>query len=463
MRAVAEQLSFFFAREEMLRNGDRVIAGVSGGADSVFLLRLLAYLAPQRGFLLRAVHVHHGLRETADRDMRFTEELCASLGVPCSTVRADVRALAAKTGMGLEEAGRTARRRAFEDAASGWEAEEEGQSAYPVAIALAHHMEDQAETVLFRLCRGTSLTGLAGMRAHSGRYIRPILPLTRAAIEETLIAEGAAWCTDETNDSDAYARNRIRRAVLPVLEETVNPQSARHIYELAGDAAEAERYLGHMTDEAYSRCLDGDRADAPALSVRALLKEDPYLCGRILMKAAALAGAARDVGKVHLDALRALAEMEEDGTKSLPLPGGVTAERAYGRIVFRRGDAPLPGLLPLSADGYAMRVFPFSGDMDSVPRGPYTKWFDYDKISASPAFRIRQRGDRIAVAEGVSKSLSRFMIDEKVPRQVRDLAVLPAHGRDILWVPGYRINADYRLSAATGNVLELRLAGAAQD
>ncbi|MBQ2641098.1 MAG: tRNA lysidine(34) synthetase TilS, partial [Lachnospiraceae bacterium] len=169
----------YIQRKNLIRPGEAVAAGVSGGADSVCLLLILEMLSREWGFYLCAVHVHHGLRESADADRTYVEELCGRLGVPLHCFHEDAAAAADKWGTGIEEAGRRIRHEAFDRVCASVE-EELGATCL---AAVAHHMEDQAETVLFHLCRGTDLRGLCGMEPRSGRFIRPLLEVTRGAIE----------------------------------------------------------------------------------------------------------------------------------------------------------------------------------------------------------------------------------------------------------------------------------------
>ncbi len=468
-------------REQMqahgiVQPGDRILAAVSGGADSVCLLYILADLRETMGFTLRAAHIHHGLRESADRDRDFTQALCDRLGIPCRTEHVDVRSYAAREGIGTEEAARTLRYRALEEICRDWEEEDKGPR---VRIAAAHHMEDQAETVLYRLCRGTGIAGAAGMRMCRDRVIRPLLPFTREEIEQDLAQRGAGWCTDETNEDLRYARNRIRREILPALE-TVNTGAADHLAAFAREAAGIEDYLARQTGAAITRCLlEEGREPAPAdgavlcleragetlvrIRVESLLREDPLLRGRLLH--AVLAGACgggRDLTAAHAENLLRLACREGYGTADLP--GGLRAVKTGGWPAFHT---------PLSPGAYIMRILSGeeredllrqaagAGTALRLPENQYTKWFDYDKISSLPALRTRQTGDRIGIGDGAGgirfKSLQRCMIDGKIPAPLRDRIVLPAVGREILWLPGCRIHEGFKVTERTEWILELRL------
>ena len=203
-------------------------------------------MSGEMGFLLQVVHVHHGLRESAREDLEFVQELCRRENVPCRCVMADAAGMAARWGTGVEEAGRRLRYAAFEETRARLEAE----TGRPCRIAVAHHREDQAETVLFHLCRGTDLRGARGMLPVSGHIVRPLLRETRADIEAFLTSQGMTWREDETNEDTSYTRNFLRREILPRLKESVNPASAENLARFAGACAETERFLEAETEKA---------------------------------------------------------------------------------------------------------------------------------------------------------------------------------------------------------------------
>lgn len=436
-------------RYDLIKTGDRVVAGVSGGADSVCLLMVLHTLAADMHFRLRAVHVHHGLRASADLDEMYVQKLCAALDIPLESIHVDAGAYADARGTGIEESARILRYEAFENICQQWEKCESGPAC---KIAVAHHMDDQAETVLFHLCRGSSVAGLRGMQPMNGRIIRPLLDVRRDEIEAWLTQRDIHWQTDETNADVQFARNRIRQQVLPLLEQ-INDRAVFHIARAAQDAAEAEEYLRRQTREAAGRC----RIRENVLSIAALKKEDPVIRKRVLYRTLALAaGHRKDLEMTHISALMELCE--GNGGASLDLPYGVKAVRSYDALSFSLAETEADDTrYPLSPDEYSADVFDFSGDMAAIPVKKYTKWLDYDKMTTFPVFRTRRSGDRIAISDQNSKSLSRCMIDRKVPVEFRERIVLPVlEPGQVLWIPGYRISAAFKVSQTTRQVLEIR-------
>ena len=489
---------------------DRVICGLSGGADSVFLLRLLVLLRDEPGIRLRALHVHHGIRGAeADRDEAFVRRLCEELCVPLMVRHFDVPKEAAARGLSLEETGRILRRQAFREAAEAWLREE--ASGGGIFIALAHHMDDLAESVLFRTARGTGVTGLAAMRPVSLldgdepriRILRLLLGLRRREIEEALHENGFAYCTDSTNAEADAARNRIRHHVLPLLISEVNSGAAEHLSELASSAAETADFL---MAEAESRYLRYVRADGTGLFIGEALaeREMPAMVSGILrMAAAQAAGSARDLGRVHIRDLCAL--LGKETGKRLDLPGGLIAERVTGgvRLMRReetaeafsrrtadagRGTAdacPAVPLIPgeeavctglcLPGDEAAGKDMRFPTDWtaatalkvtaDFAPTVPqvieekrYTKYIDYGKIKGTLLIRTRRPGDYLVTrSDGARKRLSDYFTDEKVPKEKRDSIPLVADGSEIVWVIGMRLGYSYRITEETSQALVLEV------
>lgn len=271
MDAIMLEIKRYIEKNQLIRPGDGVVVGLSGGPDSVFLLYALHTLQARMGFTLRAVHVHHGIRGAeADRDAAFSAELCAKLAVPFQAVHVDAPSYAAQQGLGLEEAARILRYEALETArqqltealaatrSSDFPATiADSPSHLPDApsmkgliadstptawVAVAHHLDDQAETVLHNLVRGAGLRGLAGMENRRNHVIRPLLSIKREDILKWLEQNKIAYVTDSTNADPHYTRNRIRSTVLPELRE-INPEASAHIAHSAALLREADAYF----------------------------------------------------------------------------------------------------------------------------------------------------------------------------------------------------------------------------
>ena len=532
----------YMIRNKMIEESGCIIAAVSGGADSMCLLEILRELRTKAGFQLRVLHVHHGLRESAEGDLEYVAGYCEAAGIPFEAVRVDAAGNAAENGLSVEEAARHLRYEALKRAAERWDsgntpnsdcAERQDKENTPRSgkmccrIAVAHHLEDQAETVLFNLARGSRLRGLRGMLPVNGRIIRPLLECSRGEIEEFLRERGIAWREDETNEDVRYARNLLRREVMPLLER-INAGAAQHIAKAAEEAAETEEFLRFETGKAMKACRETQEDNSARaehgnqnivnqqspiiVSIPILLREPPLIRRRVVYEVIAeAAGRKKDLRDVHVQDVLKLAQKKGNGR--MDVFGGVQVEKSYDRLIFFgvegglrqpvsptgvSPDAVSPTAVtpappfdrrwPLDASEYSCRVFDFDGNLAAVSRKQYTKWFDYDKIGAFPSFRTRREGDRITIDEsGRSKSIARYMIDAKIPAELRGRIVLPAAGKEILWVPAGldanaqqmsapayvpnglngeaetirssdsgRISASYMVSGRTRRILEIR-------
>lgn len=471
----------YIKSHEMAPPGTRILAAVSGGADSMCLLEILRELHKKADIELRVLHVHHGLRESAEGDLEYVAKYCAAAEIPFEAVRVDAADYAARSRMSVEEAARHLRYEALEEAARKWDEETEKSGRADCGkcrIAVAHHIEDQAETVLFNLVRGSRLTGLRGMLPVNGRIIRPLLLCERGEIEQFLQERGILWREDETNEDVRYSRNLLRREVMPLLS-SINAGAKEHIARAAEEAAEAEEYLKKETDTALMRCLagkagkdgkDGEAADPgesgggwTVLKIPALLAEPMILRRRVVYETiAGVSGRKKDLQDIHVQAVLGLAQKQGNG--ELDVAAGVHVRKVYDRLYLeteaerRKADPAREASAewPVQAGEYRCRVLDFDGDMESVSRKQYTKWLDYDKIGTFPSFRNRREGDRITLDEsGRSKTIARCMIDAKVPRELRDRIVLPVCGNEVLWMPGGRISAAYPVTPDTRRVLEI--------
>ncbi len=451
---------------EMTAPGDAVIVALSGGADSVCLLTVLKQLATPE-FLLRAVHVHHGIRGAeADRDEAFAQKLCESLSIPLCVAYCHVPAYAAEHGLSEEEAGRILRYQVLEKEAGKWEQELPAGSR--VKIALAHHRDDNAETILHHLLRGSGLTGLAGIRPVQGRRIRPLLCVGREEIRAYLEAGHISWCEDSTNQSPDYTRNRIRSQVLPLLKTAVNEQAEEHILQAGQIIGQADAYLRQQAEEIWQEAVCGREEDLAAIPLTAFARQPEilktYLIRHMLDQ---LHPGWKDIGSRHFTAIAELAG-KPVGSR-LDLPGGLMARTGYETLeIVRKTEREVSVKTESGADGEIhgrqtvpelhMTVFSRQKDQE-IPKNQYTKWFDYDKIKGTLSVRTRRTGDYLILPSGGSKTIARYMIDEKIPKEKREQILLLAEGSHVLWVVGFRISEYYKIEEHTENILQVTCDG----
>lgn len=434
----------------------KVAVGVSGGADSVCLLLMLSELKERLGFTLCAVNVEHGIRgEESIDDSAFVEDLCKDMGIPCFRYNADVPALAKEERISMEEAAREARYRAFEEAVKEHDID---------LVALAHHGEDNAETVIFNMARGTSLSGLAGIRPVRDFYIRPLLCLSRSEIEDFLAQKGQSFRTDSSNLSMEYTRNRIRKDIIPLLKE-INPRAVDHIREMSRDLSEAvdflEDYAADRLDLLSKKEEDCLRIDIPLLE-----KEKDFLIRQIIRRAlATVSGGARDIGRIHVNDTYDL--IKGPTGKSLDLSMGLKAEKEYDTLIIRKsnedagtGDlsfvrkVEVPGLT--KAGNITVSTSFVSKETVKIEKKTYTKLIDYDRIKGDLFLRHRRSGDILVINEaGGRMSLKDYFINEKIPVSLRDKIWLVCDEDRVIWVVGYRLSEAFKIRETTGKVLQL--------
>ena len=443
VQAMKARVLDFMKSCNMTEGGDGVLAAVSGGADSVCLLFLLKELSFGLGIRLWVFHLNHGLRgREADRDEAFVRALCARLDVPFESAREDTGAFAVENGLSTEEAGRILRYRHLARCAEAHSCQK---------IATAHHMDDNTETVLMNLFRGSGLRGLGGIRPVRGKIIRPLLCVTREEIEDYLTARRISWCEDATNREMIYTRNRLRNELLPWVKKYMNRRAAEHIQKASEMAAQADEYLRLRAGEILSaERSPGIETGSIPVSV---LDRQPDIMKAYLVRAllAETTENEKDITERHIRAVLGLGG-PGGGTRA-DLPGGLSVVRGYETLTITRNEEASVGeRMPEPV----FRVFSRKKEME-IPKNRYTKWFDYDKIKDMLSVRTRKEGDFFLLPGGGKKTLHRYMIDEKIPRGERDRLLLVAEGSHILWLIGYRISEYYKITDATENILEVTI------
>lgn len=427
----------------MLRKQDKVIVGVSGGADSICLLCVLLELKKELDFSMTAVHVHHGIRgESADRDEDYVRKICLENNVELCVFHENVKEYAVCNGYTEEEAGRILRRNSFAKVLEEKQADK---------IALAHHENDNVETFLWNLCRGTGLRGLGGIRPVTGEYIRPLLCVNRNEIERYLEMQGISYCIDETNLSDDYTRNRIRNHVIPYLEEQVNTKTVRHM----ADAMENIRRLHEYVEKEVGKYV---KSSVVCKDDRWVLEQEKYfeipeeIRGNVIHEfLAKAAGGKKDIEAVHIHMVEEL--LENQTGKKVDLPYGLVAVRTYEGIQLQEKGLEIQSVQPAEAK---IRVFDRTSEKVTFPEKNYTKWFDYDIIKRTVKIRHREAGDYIVIdKQGKTQKLKQYFINEKIPQEMRDNIWLVADGSQIMWIVGYRQSQAYQISENTTKIMEI--------
>ena len=444
----------FIRKNKLVKKGNSVVLGVSGGADSICMLKLLSDLQKRLGISLYVLHINHMIRgEEADQDAAFVKKICTKFKVPHRVINVDVPALAEREGLSEEEAGRYVRYDEF------------SKYAYEVSatkIAVAHNSNDNAETVLMNLARGTGIKGLGGippkreMEDANGNVvevIRPILCLSRKEIEDYLKENEIEYRNDSTNDSTDYTRNKIRLEIMPLLEN-INDNAMQNITNASNELADTSDYIEKDVDEAYEEFVTEEDGKL-FLSDESFAIDPIVLTGVIRKMIENIAGKLKDITRIHVGDVVSLSEKQVG--KKIDLPYSIVAEREYeGISMFSESNETESEtknkevIISFEEDDF---------DRTSIEELKYTKWLDYDKID-DVVVRTRQKGDYIVIdGDGATKKLKKYFIDEKIPRRERDKVLLVADGNHILWVVGYRISEDVKVTSSTKKVVKLEYKG----
>lgn len=435
-----------------------IVLGFSGGPDSITLLHILAGLALERELTLIPVHVNHQLREKANQEEDRAVEFCRELGFPCVVRRIDCQELAEQQGISLEEAGRDARYRIFAEVAEEVQTKQAYQThdshqvakenSQKVFIAVAHNADDQCETLLQRILRGTGIHGLAGIpfiRQGLGGYpiIRPLRNISRQEIENYVQENHLQPNYDESNLEPVYLRNRIRLELLPYLEQNYNPSLRQALLTLGNIASEEDDYMEEMAEQELRRIRSGSLSESQAeicLDVPSLRLLHPALKRRVIAKSFRELGNEEDLKYVTVSDILKLAEQDHPSA-GIDLPGKGRAERQYEKLILRWNAATASSaercVKPLASPKVKVYV---SGKTSSRPQNPYGV-FDYGKVrrelggdEPKVVIRSRQPGDQIGIGGGKHKSIQNILVDAKVPRKWRNQVFLAAVGREVLWI-----------------------------
>lgn len=468
------QVCDYMKLNTMLERGDRIVVGVSGGADSVCLLYVLNELKEKLGITLIVVHINHSIRgEDALRDQLYVEELSEKLGLIHYSFKKEVRKLAKKEGLSEEEAGRKARYDTFLEVCKLHKCNK---------IAIAHNKNDNAETVLFHLFRGSGIKGLSGIDAvrviqteNGGiTLIRPLLCVSRQEIEDYLRLKEITYCTDQTNFSNDYSRNKIRNLILPVAADEINRNTVQHITEAADQLKCIERYLDQLTIQRFQD-LVSEKDHRLIISAEKLKNEDIIIQRGIVRKIFEyLTGKLKDIEAKHIEQVLDLCGKQVG--KQVHLPYGMVAVREYNDISIylmaeasnpddRQSDISIsllvPGriFLPDINKIIETEIIPRNENI-TIPKNSCIKWFDYDKIENAVVIRYRNEGDYIQInRSGGNKKLKDYFIDRKIPKEERDRCMLVADGSHIMWLIGYgdRISEKYKVEDETKRILLMKL------
>ena len=480
------KVSEYIKENSLIEDRDKIVVGVSGGADSICLLTILKELYQQASVELIVVHINHGIRgEAAAEDEQFVRSLARHMGLLYYCFHYDVQKIAADKGLSVEEAGREVRYEAFFEICRKHKCNK---------IAIAHNRNDNAETVLFHLFRGSGIKGLTGIgpkrmvETESGRVtiIRPLLFVRRDEIETYLEQKQLHFRTDASNLEEDYSRNKLRNRVLTYVTAEINSNAIDHIAEAAEDLAQAESLIEELVSKRFKELVTYREVQGlPGYEfiIDEVAKENIVLQKGIMLRSLeALAGSRKNISRRHVEELLGL--FHKQVGKQLCLPYGILALRGYhtiwltlsteGQVAMSGGFAgfspmklQIPGVTLVSTHHKIIETGISQYEKGKpFPKNSCTKWFDYDKIENAVEVRVRREGDYLQINDqGGNKKLKDYYIDLKLPKEERDRQLLITDGSHIMWIPeaGNRMSEKYKITDATHRILWINFIDAEEE
>ncbi len=414
-------------RYEMFKYTDSVTVALSGGADSVCLLYVLKDIAQKYGVKISAIHINHLLRgDESDRDENFVRELCKKEEIPLTVKRIDVKSLAEQTGESTELAARQARYDAFKELDG-------------TLVATAHSADDNLETVIYNMTRGSGLKGICGIPPKRDIYIRPLIFCTRQEIEVYLHEKGIPFVVDSSNLTDDYTRNFIRHGVVPKLK-SINPSASDTVAAMSASLREDEEFLSSTAKKVYALVLRDGFIDAELLKIQppSVIKRviALYLEEEFSLKTDAL----------HLERCK---EILFVGGK-VSMNGNLSAVLKDKKFYFKPNDPA-----PCSADYKVEQKAMLMEDFSKVNKLFLNNAVDCDKISGELTLRTRKPSDEIRLnGRGCTKSLKKLMNELKIPEELRDIIPVAADDKGVVWIYGIGVAERAAIDKNTKKAIE---------
>lgn len=455
LRQTAEQ---YILKNHLLAPDMRVLIAVSGGQDSVTLLDILSQLAAIHTFDIHIAHLNHQLRPNAHKDAEFVANLAKKYRIQVTIENRDVRSFARQNKLSIEDAARQMRRRFLKDTAQNVQADR---------IALGHTLSDQTETMLFRLLRGTSMTGLAGIRPCSENlWIRPLLEVNRQQVEAYVKEHDLPYCTDESNEDLSFARNKIRHELVPILKDEYNTQLEAGFGRLSTLLQSDDDLLEKLTNESFQKVALYISKRKIILDVNRIFGYHISLRRRLIKKALFELGIAPNM--VTFDGVERVVKILDESQADVQITADLTAHRNQGFLIFSK--PALPFYVPICLSGKTdlpalnARIHATTSvatnNFKCYPTDAQTIFFDADKLPSKLFLRSVAPGD-VFQPFGLdgSQKISKLLVDQKIPKCLRDQIPVLIGNDQILWVVGLRRSNRAPITSDTRNVLQLIFEG----
>lgn len=451
---------------DLIKRGDKILIALSGGPDSVCLLNILFELKEELNIEIAAAHLNHLLRgEDALRDEEYVIDICNKMGVKCFAKRVDINAYAEEHKLSSEMAGRNVRYDFFDEILN-----REGFN----KIATAHNANDQAETILFRLMRGTGLEGLGGIKVfRDNKIIRPILCLSRNEVEKYIKLKSLCPRVDKTNFEKIYNRNKIRLDILPYMKENFNKDIIQTLNRMSALLQKDNEFLENLALGLYNNyCIEYDDY---FIIKKEIFKEEEVIVNRVLRHVITKFSRSNyDFEMKHIYKIFYLSK--NDSGKIVDLPNGIYAENIYGDIYIKSKEKK-PTIknekeeiilsknninkTTANFDGFKIQFYvvnDYEKDKINLKENKLVKYFDFDKINKNILVRYRKDGDRIIpLGMNGNKKLKDIFIDMKIPKEERDNTPILCFDEKIAWIIGIRTSEEYKLTNKSKNILKVAI------
>lgn len=413
-------------KESLIENGDRIVVGFSGGPDSVFLVEMLLKLREKIDFDIVLVHINHLLRgEEAQRDEDFSINYGKSKGLKVFARKIDITSLGKEKGLSLEEAGREARYSFYKEVL---------EKSNSNKIALAHNKDDQIETFMFRLIRGTGLSGLEGIATKRDRYIRPISEIYKSEIVNYLDENNISYCIDSTNLENEFTRNSIRIDLIPFIEKRYNPKFKDKIFSLIEEIRDINIFIEKEIEQfSYNETIN----------IESILKFPKSIRGKILSKYLYKYGL--EVNRKKISLIESI--LEKGGSQEISLDSQYILKKEYNILKIQKINLIKNNIEEVTFTiPNKIKYGDYIIEAEYVERGEQNKNCFYTNLKLGDTLIVRGRkdGDKI-IPTGMKgeKKLKEIFINEKIGKEKRDSIPLIVHNDNIVWIAGVRGNEKY--------------------
>ena len=443
----------------LIKEKENIVIGVSGGPDSMALLYVLLEIRTLLNFNIHIAHVNHGVRgEEAKNDQLFVERIAKELNLQYYTKNVNMFQYGKEKGITSEEAGRELRygffREVLENVGGG-------------KIAVAHNMNDQAETLLMRFMRGTGIDGLKGMEFIYKDIIRPILGIDRKEIEAYIERNRIETVLDRTNLQPIYTRNKVRLELIPYIEKNFNPNIINTLWRMSRISDCDSKFLDDYSEMKFNIIVKKQDKHSIILNGDKFLEEDRSIQQRIIRNAILkINGSLQGISEIQISSVLNLFLTSQTG-KEVHLSNDLIAKNSYGDLIIEKGikkeedkylyRLDFPGSTVLEYIGYSFHIRIINNDDNfRMNKSRNTRYFDFDMVKGNLNVRNRRDGDRfIPFGMKGKKKIKDYFIDEKVLKELRNRIPLIVDDENILWVVGYRTNELFKINSDTKRVLEI--------